>query len=343
MLNAGSSSLKHALLDVDTGRILTEGTVRWPADEAGGRHEAAARDAVSGLPSAPDAVGHRVVHGGGRFTAPTRIGPAELDQIRALGARAPLHTPAAGAGIAGAHDALPGVPQVACFDTAFHHTLPPAATTYALPAAWRERWGLRRYGFHGINVEWSTRQAFDRLGADGARRLVVCHLGSGCSVTAVHEGRSVDTTMGWTPLEGVPMATRAGSIDPGILLRVAAELPTAELDDALNRQAGLLALAPGNADLRELFDAAGDGEPDARRAADVFVHHVAAAVAAMSAALGGLDAVVFTAGLGENSVLVRNEVTARIRHLGDHVAVLVVPAGEERLIAQQTAALLWPR
>ena len=233
----------------------------------------------------------------------------------------------------------PGVPQVACFDTAFHHTLPPAATTYALPAAWRERWGLRRYGFHGINVEWCTRQAFDRLGADGARRLVVCHLGSGCSVTAVHEGRSVDTTMGWTPLEGVPMATRAGSIDPGILLRVAAELPTAKLDDALNRQAGLLALAPGNADLRELFDAAGDGEPDARRAADVFVHHVAAAVAAMLAALGGLDAVVFTAGLGENSVLVRNEVTARIRHLGDHVAVLVVPAGDKRLIAQQTAAL----
>ncbi len=152
MLNAGSSSLKHALLDVDTGRILTESTVRWPADEAGGRHEAAARDAICGLPSAPDAVGHRVVHGGPHFTAPTRVGSAELDQIRALGALAPLHNPAAVAGIMAAHDALPGVPQVACFDTGFHHTLPPAATTYALPAAWRERWGLRRYGFHGINA-----------------------------------------------------------------------------------------------------------------------------------------------------------------------------------------------
>ena len=149
VLNAGSSSLKHALLDVDTGRILTEGTVRWPADEAGGRHEAAARDAVSGLPSAPDAVGRRVVHGGGRFTAPTRIGPAELDQIRALGALAPLHNPAAAAGIAAAHDALPGVPQVACFDTAFHHTLPPAATTYALPAAWRDAGGFAGMAFTG--------------------------------------------------------------------------------------------------------------------------------------------------------------------------------------------------
>jgi acetate kinase len=224
---------------------------------------------------------------------------------------------------------------VACFDTAFHHTLPPAATTYALPADWRERWELRRYGFHGINVEWCTRQV-------RARRLVVCHLGSGCSVTAVLDGRSVDTTMGWTPLEGVPMATRAGSIDPGILLRAASELPAADLDDALNRDAGLLALAPAHNDLRALFDAAADGEPQARLAADVFVHHVAAAVAAMTASLGGLDALAFTAGVGENSALVRNEVTARVRHLGDDVEVLTIPAGEERLVASQTAALLWP-
>jgi acetate kinase len=333
VLNAGSSSLKHALIDDE--RVLDEGTERWSASETGGRHEAAVRDVVAALASAPDAVGHRVVHGGARFSAPARVDAAVIAAIRALSPLAPLHNPAAAAGIEAVQTALPDVPQVACFDTAFHHTLPPAATTYALPADWRERWELRRYGFHGINVEWCTRQVH-------ARRLVVCHLGSGCSVTAVHDGRSVDTTMGWTPLEGVPMATRAGSIDPGILLRAASELPAAELDEALNRDAGLLALAPAHNDLRALFDAAADDEPQARLAADVFVHHVAAAVAAMSASLGGLDALVFTAGVGENSALVRNEVTARVRHLGDDVEVLTIPAGEERLVASHTTALLWP-
>jgi acetate kinase len=332
VLNAGSSSLKHALIDDE--RVVDEGTERWSASETGGRHEAAVRDVVAALASAPDAVGHRVVHGGVRFSAPARVDAAVIGAIRALSPLAPLHNPAAAAGIEAVRSALPDVPQVACFDTAFHHTLPPAATTYAVPADWRERWELRRYGFHGINVEWCTRQV-------RARRLVVCHLGSGCSVTAVRDGRSVDTTMGWTPLEGVPMATRAGSIDPGILLRAASELPVAELDDALNRDAGLLALAPAQRDLRALFDAAGDGEPQARLAADVFVHHVASAVAAMTASLRGLDALVFTAGVGENSALVRDEVTARVRHLGDDVEVLTIPAGEERLVASQTAALLW--
>jgi acetate kinase len=333
VLNAGSSSLKHALIDDE--RVLDEGTERWSASETGGRHETAVRDVVADLASAPDAVGHRVVHGGARFSAPARVDAAVIAAIRALSPLAPLHNPAAAAGIEAVQSALPEVPQVACFDTAFHHTLPPAATTYALPADWRERWELRRYGFHGINVEWCARQV-------RVHRLVVCHLGSGCSVTAVRDGRSVDTTMGWTPLEGVPMATRAGSIDPGILLRAASELPAAELDDALNRDSGLLALAPAYRDLRALFDAAADREPRARRAADVFVHHVAAAVAAMTASLGGLDALVFTAGVGENSALVRDEVTARVHHLGDDVEVLTIPSGEERLVASQTAALLWP-
>jgi acetate kinase len=266
-----------------------------------------------------------------------------LARIRALGELAPLHNPAAVAGIEAVQEALPRVPQAACFDTAFHHTLPPAAATYALPVEWRERWELRRYGFHGINVEWCTQQAFERLAPGGAHRLVVCHLGSGCSVTAVLGGRSVDTTMGWTPLEGVPMATRAGSIDPGILLRAMTELSVGELADALNRDAGLLALAPGHADLHELFHAAAVGDVPARAAADVFVHAVAGAVATMTASLGGLDALVFTAGVGEGSALVRDEVSARVRHLGEDAEVLVIPASEERLIARQTAALLWPR
>jgi acetate kinase len=331
VLNAGSSSLKHALIERD--HILDAQTKRWPAAESGGAHAAAAREAIAALDAPPDAVGHRVVHGGERFTGPARVDAAVVAEIHALAPLAPLHNPAAAAGIEAAQAALPAVPQVACFDTAFHHTLPAAATTYALPADWRERWGVRRYGFHGINVEWCARQV-------DAPRLVVCHLGSGCSVTAVRDGRSVDTTMGWTPLEGVPMATRAGSVDPGILVRAARELPADALDHALNHDSGLLALAPGHADLKALL-AADDAQAGA--AIDVFVRGVAAAVGAMSTALGGLDALVFTAGVGEGSALVRDQVTARVAHLGDDVAVLVVPAGEERLIADQTTQLLWPR
>jgi acetate kinase len=241
------------------------------------------------------------VHGGSRFVDPVVIDADVRAAIEELEALAPLHNAPALRGIDEAARALPGVPQVAVFDTAFHATIPDEAAAYALPARWRE-WGVRRFGFHGLSVEWCAGQI-------RVPRLVVCHLGGGCSVTAVRDGRSVDTTMGFTPLEGVPMATRSGSVDPGALLYALRErgLGVDELDRELNLASGLLGLG-GSADTREL-------DPDGLALA-VFVHRLAAAVAAMAAALGGLDALVFTAGIGEGSALVRARVCERLGFLG---------------------------
>jgi acetate kinase len=241
------------------------------------------------------------VHGGERFREPVVVDESVRAEIEELEALAPLHNAPALRGIDQASSALPGVPQVAVFDTAFHATIPDEAATYALPARWRE-WGVRRFGFHGLSVESCAERV-------PVSRLVVCHLGGGCSITAVRDGRSVDTTMGFTPMEGVPMATRAGSVDPGALLYAlrARGLDADELDRELNLASGLLGLG-GSADLREL-------DPDGLAVA-VFVHRVAAAVAGMTAALGGLDALVFTAGVGEGSALVRARVCERLGFLG---------------------------
>jgi len=251
-----------------------------------------------------EAVAHRVVHGGPRFRDPVVIDSSVREEIVALEAIAPLHNAPALAALAEAERAFPDVPHVAVFDTAFHATIPPEASTYAVPERWREEWGIRRYGFHGLSVQWAAEQV-------RVPRLVVCHLGGGCSVTAVRDGRSVDTTMGFSPLEGVPMETRSGSVDPGALLYLLrAHLSVDELDEALNHDSGLKALAGGTGDMREIV-AAGGG-----LALDVFAHRVAGAVAAMAAAAGGLDALVFTAGIGEGSALVRERVCERLGFLG---------------------------
>jgi acetate kinase len=248
-----------------------------------------------------------VVHGGGRFREPVVIDDAVRAELDALTELAPLHNAPALAAIDEARRSFPGLPHVAVFDTAFHATLPDEASTYAVPRRWREEWGIRRYGFHGLSVAWAAERV-------PVARLVVCHLGGGCSVTAVLDGRSVDTTMGFSPLEGVPMATRSGSIDPEILLylqrhgRASAE----ELEHALEHESGLTGLG-GSAHVEEL-EARDD--PDARLALDLFGHRVAAAVAAMTASLGGLDALVFTAGIGEGSAAVRRRVCARLGFLG---------------------------
>jgi len=373
VVNAGSSSLKHALVDSariaddPAGAVVASGEERWDPGDSPGRHgealRRALRDAGSGG-AAPDAIGHRVVHGGERFEAPAAIDADVRAGIEEAARLAPLHNRAALEGVDAALDAFPGVPQVACFDTAFHRTLDRAAATYAVPREWRERHGIRRFGFHGLNVSWCAGQARELLGGERSRRLVVCHLGSGCSATAVRDGRSCDTTMGFTPLDGVPMGTRSGAIDPGILphLMRTAGLGADELDDALNHRSGLLGLA-GTADLREVLAAAGRGDGSARLALDVFVRGVAGAVAALSTSLGGLDALVFTAGIGERSAVVRAEVAARLEHLGvaldaarngaatdgrdgevgaerARVRVLVVAAREELVVARETAAAL---
>ena len=359
VVNAGSSSLKHALVDSDAEQIIVSGEERWAPDERGGRHAAALAAALADAGGRADAVGHRVVHGGARFGGPVLIEGEARAAIEALAPLAPLHTRAALEGIDAATAALPGVPQVACFDTAFHSTLPREVATYAVPREWTERFGLRRFGFHGLNVQWCHEQAAALIGREGSRRLVVCHLGSGCSVSAVLEGRSIDTTMGFTPLEGVPMATRSGSIDPGLLLHLlACGIGREELDDALNHRSGLLGIS-GLRGLHEVELSASAGDDDAQLAFDVLVRGVSAAVAAMTTSLRGLDALVFTAGVGEHSAALRSAICERLPQLGvaldadrnatnadrisrpdGAVAVLVVAAGEEVVIARETARVL---
>jgi acetate kinase len=259
---------------------------------------------VESLPQEVAAVAHRVVHGGSRFREPVVIDESVRAEIEKLEPLAPLHNAPALRAIDEAQRALPNVPHVAVFDTAFHATIPDEAATYALPQRWRD-WGVRRYGFHGLSVQWCAEQV-------RAPRVVVCHLGGGSSVTAVLDERSVDTTMGFSPLEGVPMTTRSGSIDPGALLYLLRKggLDADALEHELNFESGMKALAGGSGDMREV-EAAGGG-----LALNVFTYRVGAAIAAMTAAVGGLDALVFTAGIGENSALVRARVCERLAFLG---------------------------
>jgi acetate kinase len=272
-----------------------------------------------------DAVGHRVVHGGSRFVEPVVMDEEVKAAIRELTPLAPLHNSPALDAIDGAQRALPTVPHVAVFDTAFHRTMPQEATRYAVPQQWFD-WGIRRYGFHGLSVEWAASQV-------DVPRLVVCHLGGGSSVTAVLDGRSVETTMGFSPLEGVPMTTRSGSVDPGALLYLLRErgLSVDELDHALEHESGLAALSGTSGDVRDLADDS--------IALAVYVHRVAGAIAASAAALGGLDAIAFTGGVGEHSELVRERVSERLRFLGSF-AVHVVESREELVIARAARSLL---
>jgi acetate kinase len=259
---------------------------------------------VESLAQDVSAVAHRVVHGGPRFREPILIDEAVRSEIEKLESLAPLHNAPALRAIDDAQRVLPDVPHVAVFDTAFHATIPDEASTYAVPQRWRD-WAVRRYGFHGLSVQWCAEQV-------RAPRLVVCHLGGGSSVTAVLNGRSVDTTMGFSPLEGVPMTTRSGSIDPGAVLYLLRErgFDAEALEHELNFESGMKALAGGSGDMREV-EAAGGG-----LALEVFAYRVSAAVAAMAAPLGGLDALAFTAGIGENSALVRARVCKQLAFLG---------------------------
>ena len=337
VVNAGSTSLKLHLVG-DDERATSVGRLA-DAD-----------------PAVVDAVGHRVVHGGPRFRDPVVLDDdvvAALDELTPL---APLHNRAALAAVADARRALPGVPHVAVFDTAFHATIPDEAATYAIPSRWREDWGVRRYGFHGLSVQWAAERV-------PVPRLVVCHLGGGCSITAVRDGRSVDTTMGFSPLEGVPMATRSGSVDPGALIYLLREhgLTAEGLDRALERESGLAGLSGRSGDVRDLLAAESDGDEAARLALAVYVHRIAGAVASMAAALGGLDAIVFTAGVGEGSAALRERICARLRFLGveldpaanepampdtdvassgSDARVWVIGAREEVVVARAVRALL---
>ncbi|WP_040340039.1 acetate/propionate family kinase [Candidatus Blastococcus massiliensis] len=314
VVNAGSSSLKLSLLDDDGGPVAGTTVENWLGE---GHLEPLVEFLAHCGPV--DAVGHRVVHGGPRHTGPAEVDDMLVAHLWSISHLAPLHNPRSLAGIRAVGELLPGTPAVACFDTAFHVTLPAAAATYAVPREWNERWGLRRYGFHGLSHAWAARRGAELVGRPVEElRIVSCHLGAGASLAAVRGGVSVDTTMGFTPLAGLVMNTRPGTLDPGLLLWLLehGSVPIAELGDVLEHHAGLKGLSGTSGDLREVLARRDDGDADCALAADVYLHRLVREIAAMTAATGGLDLLVMTGGVGEHSVPVRAGVGAALGHLG---------------------------
>ena len=400
VLNSGSSSLKYQLIDSETEEVRAKGIAeRIGVKGGGGRivHESAGReptfleaemadhdqamDRVFRLLTDPQkgavssiadisAVGHRVVHGGEKFVESTVVTEEILEQIDRMSALAPLHNPPNLKGIRACMRLMPGVPQVAVFDTAFHATMPDYAFVYALPYKYYTDYGVRRYGFHGTSHRYVTGRALEMLAERGqdpsSTRIITCHLGNGCSMTAVVGGRVVDTSMGMTPAEGLVMGTRSGDLDPAILLYLARELKASpdEIDDLINKRSGLLGLSGVSSDMRDVQKAAAEGNRLARLALDIFCYRIKKYIGAYSAAMGGLDAIVFTGGIGENSASIRERACEGLGFLGveidveknrtfsgaetgadvgtdaSRVRVLVIPTNEERMIARETARVV---
>ena len=338
-VNAGSSSLKLHVLDAEDGVIAVREADRVDDPEAAREELAAILAECGGI----DAAGHRIVHGGSTFTAPTVVDSDVERELDSLADLAPLHNPPAVDAMRELDALLPGLPTVACFDTSFHAGIPAAASTYAIPAAWSERWPLRRFGFHGLSHAYASRRAAELLGRPVERlRLVTAHLGAGASLAAVRSGRSVDTTMGFTPLEGLVMATRSGSVDPGLLLWVQRHggIGPEQMEAALDRESGLLGLSGRSADMREVIAGKEAGDERCALAFDVYVHRLTAGIAAMAASMGGLDGVAFTGGVGENSVPVREAACDGVSFLGLALdRELNRSASGDRVISAQGAAV----
>lgn len=350
VFNAGSSSLKCALFEENTPEPLWKG--HFPAE--------AFLEALEAFPTKNvAAVGHRVVHGGRKFHTPVVITDSVKQQIRALEELAPLHNAPNLAGIEFAEKAFPAAVQYAVFDTAFHITIPEAASTYPGPFEWKE-WGIKRYGFHGISHKYCSGEAARCLGRQDLK-LVTCHLGAGASLTAVQSGRSIDTTMGFTPLEGLMMCTRSGSVDPGILFHLITQkkMDAELLDKTLNHASGLLGISGLSEDMREVLQAAQRGHTRAHLAVEIYLHRLKSCIGSMAASLGGLDVLVFTAGIGENSSEIRARCCRDLAFLGveldedanetdaetistphSSVKVLVIPTREEWAIVQEGTQLL---
>ena len=397
VLNSGSSSQKSALFElgpepsVDPVPALWEGKLEWDGNKEtvtiensagqkirteheigpGGR-QGSLEKLLENLWTGPtallkkatevNAIGHRIVHGGPTLSEPSRLTPEVRKAIADVASIAPLHNQAGLQGIDLSSKLFPGTPQIAVFDTGFHRTLPDEAKIYAGPYSWYEQ-GIRRYGFHGINHEYCAQRAAQMLARDlSSLKIITCHLGNGCSLAAIDAGKSIDTTMGFTPLEGLVMGTRGGSFDPGILihvLRSGTDLP--DLDETLNRESGLLGVSGISSDMREIVKTMNGGNARARLAFEIFIHRLCAGIAAMTASLRGVDALVFTAGIGENSADVRQAAGERLRFLGigvdeaknssahldgeisdkdAGVRVLVIRAQEDWAIAQKCERML---
>ncbi len=360
VFNTGSSSLKYRLVDVNSWQAITGGLIeRLGPDGFGEAVDQVLRDQAS---EALVGIGHRVVHGGDLPGAIVIDGAIE-QLIRDLIPLAPLHNPAALAGIEASRRARPDVPNVAVFDTAFHSGLPEHARLYAIDRSTSERFGIRRYGFHGISLQHASAEAARVLAEPISElRMIVLHLGNGASATAIDRGRSIDTSMGFTPSEGLVMGTRSGDIDPSVLIFLQRQgFSTDELDELVNRRGGLAGLT-GQPDMRDVLAAASEGSEPARLALEVYLHRIRRYLGAFSLELGRVDAIVFTGGVGENSPLIRHRALERMVDRGvlldevanearrtdtriissaeSSIAVLVIPANEELEIARQTHARL---
>lgn len=392
VINSGSSSVKYRLFDMRDQSVLAKGLVErvgiegaclthYPAGKAVYRLNHEIRDhgralalifaalthrghGVIGGMAEIDAIGHRVVHGGELFNQPVPVDGAVKKGIRRLAALAPLHNPANLSGIEACENISPGVKQVAVFDTGFHHTIPGHAYMYALPYKYYEKYGIRKYGFHGTSHQYVAGRAAAMLGRPlDELKLISCHLGSGASITAVLGGRSIDTSMGFTPLEGLSMSTRSGDLDPAIItyLMEKEHLTSGEVNNILNNHSGVLGVSGVGSDFRDLEKAASEGNQRARLAIDLFIHRVRKYIGAYAAVLNGVDGLVFTAGLGENSPEIRDGICRELDYLklwidpeknrvkgreadisaaGSHGRVLVIPTNEELMIATETLRVL---
>lgn len=343
-INSGSSTLKFALFDSQANRELAGGLVDWrgggetatlsfhsprTSDQQSSAKVADCGEAIAwalgslaenGCDDPIGIVGHRVVHGGTEFNQPTPIDDQVIQVLQGISHLAPLHNPPALAAIAAMRRALPEAAQFAVFDTAFFAKLPRRATIYPIPYRWFEEFGIRRFGFHGISHQYCSTRAAGLLGRqeDADLRLVICHLGSGCSATAVRGGQPIGTTMGFTPMDGLMMGTRSGSIDPGILLHLIQQrrFSADQLDESLNQYSGLLGVSGVSSDFREVESAAESGNQRAQLAIDLFADQIRASIGALAVALGGIDALVFTAGIGEHSTTLRSRVCDGLQCLG---------------------------
>ena len=398
VLNSGSSSLKYQLIDAHTEEVVAKGLAECIGvaqrcgqivqetklagkisfetemnchDDAMDRVFALLTDPEKGVVKRVDeiaAVGHRVVHGGEKFVQPTLITDDVLEGIEKVSQLTPLHNPPNIAGIRACMRLMPGIPQVAVFDTAFHATIPDCAFMYALPYDYYTAFGVRRYGFHGTSHQYVAGIALDMLAKRGvapeASRIVTCHLGNGCSMTAIRGGRAVDTSMGLTPTEGLVMGTRSGDLDPAILVYLARRLdaPASDIDRIINKESGLLGVSGLSSDMRDIEEAAAKGHARAALALEVFCYRIRKYIGAYAAAMGGIDAIVFTAGIGENSPVVRERACRHLGFLGveldeaknasergravdlakasSRVRVLLVPTNEERMIARETMRVI---
>lgn len=348
VLNVGSSSIKGSIVDSGDFTALAKTELSLGADATQQRgFERTVRRLLDGLEIGAaagnvEAVGHRVVHGGTRFRSAVLVDDRVLRGIEELAEFAPLHNRVAAQGIRAARAALPSLRQVAAFDTAFHATLSQDQFLYPVPWRWHREYGVRRFGFHGLSVEWSMRQAAELLHRPtGELALVVAHLGSGCSVTAVLDGRSVATSMGLTPMEGLMMGTRSGSIDPGILLYMLRTRRSGwrELEEQLDHESGLVGVSGRRAGMRELEQAAARGNKRAALAIDMFVGRAAAGIAAVATALPRVDALIFTGGIGEHSAQVRSRIREKLAALAIG-QMLTIEAREDAVVTQQVEALL---